>query len=65
MKRIKENATTTIEILFDIHQPSPNHEWDVYMDDFLEFFNMEIREEFGAREANDHIGESSTHLGKS
>lgn len=34
------------------------------MEECLDVFNMDVGEEFGVREENDQIGESSTHLGK-
>jgi len=64
-KRIKENAITSVETVVETHQPSPNHEWGVDMDERLDVFNMDVGEDFGAREANDQIRESSTRLGKS
>lgn len=35
------------------------------MDECIDVFNMDVREEFGAKEVNDQVGESSTHQGKS
>jgi len=34
------------------------------MEEYLDVFNMDVGEEFGAEEKNDHIGENSTRPGK-
>lgn len=65
MKRTKITPVIAKEPVVETHQPSPNEEWGIDMDECLDVFNMDIEEEFGVREVNDQVGESSTRPSKS
>lgn len=43
----------------ETHQPTPNDEWGVDMDEVVDVFNMDVGE-FGVDESGDTLGQSST-----
>lgn len=53
------------EAIIETHQPSPNEEWGIDMDECLDVFNMDVGDEYEERSANAQAGESSTRIGKS
>lgn len=52
------------EPVLETHQPPPNDEWGVDMDEAVDIFNMDVGE-FGVDEPNDTLGQSSTWPKKS
>lgn len=64
-KTQRKNVTINQNSIIDTHQWQPNDEWCVDIEECLDIFNMDVKEEFGDVEADDQVGESSTRPKKS